>query len=206
MQMIINILTRIARRVYPYRKALISSWRRFLLEYHAAWWKGKLVIGNEVCLDHPVIFQGRGRLLLEDHVTLGYQIGGAPAQPILLQPREANAVIRIGANTTIVNGTEMIARMGINIGQNCLIGARCQFLDSDFHGLRPDQRNGSGLSAAIIIEDNVWLGSSVTVLKGVIIGRDAVIGTGSIVTTNVPIGAIVVGNPGKIIGSVYDRY
>jgi maltose O-acetyltransferase len=57
----------------------------------------------------------------------------------------------------------------------------------------------------VILEDNVWVGSRTTILKGVTIGKDAVVAAGSVVTRDVPAGAIVAGNPAKLIGSVYDR-
>jgi acetyltransferase-like isoleucine patch superfamily enzyme len=47
--------------------------------------------------------------------------------------------------------------------------------------------------------DRVWLGANVTVLKGVTIGNDAVIGAGSVVTKDIPTGAIAVGVPAKVI-------
>jgi acetyltransferase-like isoleucine patch superfamily enzyme len=49
------------------------------------------------------------------------------------------------------------------------------------------------------IGDRVWIGANVTILKGVTIGNDAVVGAGSVVTKDVPERAIAVGNPAKVI-------
>ena len=49
------------------------------------------------------------------------------------------------------------------------------------------------------IGENVWIGSRVTILPGVNIGEGAVVGAGSVVTGNVPKGAVVGGNPAKVI-------
>ncbi len=51
----------------------------------------------------------------------------------------------------------------------------------------------------VVIEDDTWIGCNVTILKGVKIGRGAIVGAGSVVTKNVPNYAIVAGNPAKII-------
>lgn len=76
-------------------------------------------------------------------------------------------------------------------------------MDSDFHGIKPDERGSPGKSAPIIVENNVWFGIETLILKGVTIGNDAVIGARCIVTKDVPAGAVVVGNSMKTIGSVY---
>lgn len=64
---------------------------------------------------------------------------------------------------------------------------------------RIDNPLDSASKGPIIIEDEVWIGTSVIILSGVTIGRGAIIGAGSVVTKDVPPFAIVVGNPSKII-------
>lgn len=51
----------------------------------------------------------------------------------------------------------------------------------------------------VVIQDDVWVGCNVTILKGVTINRGAVVGAGAVVTKDVPPYAIVVGNPAKVI-------
>lgn len=170
-----------------------------------AWSGGRIVIGKNLKINHLVIFQGKGTVKIGDDVSLGYKLGGASKSPILLQPRETDSLIIIGNGSVIVNGTEIIARKEIVIGENCLIGAKCTLLDADFHGIKPMERKDKGKSSRIVINDNVWIGVGVLILKGVEIGKDAVIGAGCVVSKNVPAGSIVVGNPMKITGSVYDQ-
>jgi maltose O-acetyltransferase len=55
-------------------------------------------------------------------------------------------------------------------------------------------------SAPIVIEDDAWIGFNSTILKGVTIGRGAVVGAATVVTKDIPAYAIVAGNPAKIIG------
>lgn len=166
---------------------------------------GKILIGKNVQLNHQVRFQGKGEVYLEDGVTLGYPLAGSSSIPILLQPRESHSIIRIGSGSTIVNGTEIISREKVTIGKKCLIGPRCMIVDSDFHGINPNERRG-GLTSPVTLGDNVWLGMGVTILKGVTIGDDAVVGAGSIVTKDIQPGGITAGNPARIIGSAYDKH
>ena len=74
-------------------------------------------------------------------------------------------------------------------------------MDGDAH--QNDPR--AGVNKAIEIEDNVWIGSSVTILKGVHIGRNSLIGAGSIVTKDIPENSIAVGNPCKVINSMEEE-
>jgi acetyltransferase-like isoleucine patch superfamily enzyme len=78
-------------------------------------------------------------------------------------------------------------------------------MDSDFHGVAPDERHGPGATAPVLLRDNVWLGSDVTVLKGVEIGRDAVVGAGAVVSQSVSAGSIVAPPRPVAIGSAYER-
>jgi acetyltransferase-like isoleucine patch superfamily enzyme len=82
----------------------------------------------------------------------------------------------------------------------CGIGPNCYITDHD-HGLdlafAPLQQ--PMVSSPTKIGDRVWVGANVTILKGVNIGNDAVIGAGSVVTKDIPEKAIAVGNPAKVI-------
>jgi maltose O-acetyltransferase len=105
----------------------------------------------------------------------------------------------------LMNGSELMSRSEICLGGNCRIGAGCVFLDADFHGLGVNERDQVGITEPIAVGNNVWLGRGVTVLKGVHIGDDAVVGAGCVVSKSIPAGGIAVGNPMRVVGSVYDR-
>jgi acetyltransferase-like isoleucine patch superfamily enzyme len=51
----------------------------------------------------------------------------------------------------------------------------------------------------VIIEDDVWIGSSAIIMPGIRIGQGAVIGAGSVITKDVPSRAIIIGNPGRVL-------
>lgn len=102
-------------------------------------------------------------------------------------------------NLTILDEARVI------IGDNVMIGPNCT-LATIVHAMLPDQRNAGIMRAQpITIGNNVWLASNVTVLPGVTIGDNAVIGAGSVVTKSVPASTFAAGNPCRPIRSITDR-
>ncbi len=100
-------------------------------------------------------------------------------------------------NHNFINGAFISASSRVIIGNNIKIGPQTMIMDSDFHDV--SDHNKDGATGEIIIEDDVWLGARCTILKGVRIGKGAVVGVGAIVTKDVPANAIVGGVPAKII-------
>jgi maltose O-acetyltransferase len=100
-------------------------------------------------------------------------------------------------NHNYINGAFISASCKVVLGNNIKIGPQTMIMDSDFHDT--SDHNKEGLSMEIIIEDDVWLGARCTILKGVHIGKGAVVAVGAIVTKDVPANAIVGGIPAKII-------
>lgn len=82
----------------------------------------------------------------------------------------------------------------ISIGDNCAISHDVTIMDSDAHEL-----SGSNKKSEVRIGNNVWIGSRVTILKGVNIGDGSVVAAGSLLTKDVPPGVLVAGIPAKII-------
>jgi acetyltransferase-like isoleucine patch superfamily enzyme len=107
---------------------------------------------------------------------------------------EFKAKLVIGNNCGF-SGTVIGAFKLIRIGNNVKCGANTLITDSDWH--LDDFRSGECLD--IIIEDNVWLGINVVVLKGVTIGENSLIGANSVVTKSIPKNVIAAGNPCKVI-------
>ncbi|GAB4461186.1 MAG: hypothetical protein OHK0029_26110 [Armatimonadaceae bacterium] len=81
-----------------------------------------------------------------------------------------------------------------------MIGNYTLIMDGDFHDLQ--DINKPGKVEPVIIEDNVWIASRVTILKGVHIGTGAVVAAGAVVTKNVPARTLVAGVPAKVIRSL----
>lgn len=119
-------------------------------------------------------------------------------RPCMISTLGKDAVIRIGSGCGL-SGTVIGAAQRIEIGNNVLFGANSTITDTDWHGIAPDKRREPGAAAAVIIEDNVWIGLNATVLKGVTIGKNSIIGAGSIVTRSIPANVIASGQPAKVI-------
>jgi acetyltransferase-like isoleucine patch superfamily enzyme len=108
--------------------------------------------------------------------------------------------IIIGPRTYINRWTMIDASFSVVIGADVMVGPGCYITDHD-HGTRP----GVPVSqmhlreAATSIGDNVWIGANATILKGVQIGRDAVVGAGSVVTRDVGPGERVAGVPAVVM-------
>ncbi|MBM7461954.1 sugar O-acetyltransferase [Microbacterium dextranolyticum] len=101
---------------------------------------------------------------------------------------------------TFINKDFLIVGGGyVTIGADCLIGPRCSIYTPN-HAEEPTRRReGWERASAVTIGDNVWFGGSVTVLPGVTIGSDSIIGAGSVVTSDIPSGVVAVGNPCRVV-------
>ena len=104
--------------------------------------------------------------------------------------------LTVGRNSRL-NGVHIDARERIDIGANVRIAPYSIILDSDFHDIK--DHFSEGPSAPVIIEDDVWIATRCTILKGVTIGRGAVVAAGAVVTKDVPPYTIVAGVPAKVI-------
>ena len=120
-------------------------------------------------------------------------------QPCAFVTWTENAAIKFGNNSG-ASGLKIDARSTITIGNNVLIGSGCIILDNDSHSSDPQKRNQYIIpSKPIRIEDNVFIGTKCLILKGVTIGKNSVIGAGSVVFNDIPENSIALGNPCKVI-------
>lgn len=93
----------------------------------------------------------------------------------------------------------------VKIGDFVLIGPNVNLITVN-HPIDKDFRaKGFEISKEIIIENNVWIGANVTVNPGVKIGENSIIGSGSVVTKNIPENVIAVGNPCKILRQITEK-
>ncbi len=90
----------------------------------------------------------------------------------------------------------------IEIGNNTAIGRNVKIMDSDFHIIKDENDKTINPSKPIHIGNNVWIGDSSIILKGVTINDGAIVAAGSIVTRDVPSNTIVAGNPAKVIKKI----
>ena len=106
--------------------------------------------------------------------------------------------ISIGERCYINRHTMIDAHEQIEIGPDCMIGPFCYITDGDHARNGENRLAEQGMVAApVVLEDNVWVGAHATILRGVRIGRHAVIGAGAVVTKDVAAFSTVVGVPAK---------
>ena len=153
---------------------------------------------------------GAGTLLPRLHVTWPHQV--AIGARCILEPDiyfkfdgiwRPGPSIMIGDDSIIGTGCEFNVRQGIAVGRHALISSGCRLIDHD-HGFAtravPIVRQTTGGEQAITIEDDVWIGVESVILKGVTIGRGAIVAAGSVVTKSVGAYEIWGGIPAKKIG------
>ena len=112
-------------------------------------------------------------------------------------------VLSIGDRTYINSGASICAQKSVKIGARCAIGNQVLVMDTDFHSI--EDHTQPGIARPVVIEDDVWLSARVIVLKGVTIGRGAVVAAGAVVTKDVPPYTLVGGVPAKFIRSMEPR-
>ena len=102
-------------------------------------------------------------------------------------------------NVTILDGAK------VTFGDNVFIAPNCVFSTAG-HAIDSEQRSrGLEIALPITVGDNVWIGTNVSVLPGVTIGNNTIIGAGSVVNKNIPEGVIAAGNPCKVIRKITEE-
>jgi acetyltransferase-like isoleucine patch superfamily enzyme len=91
----------------------------------------------------------------------------------------------------------------ILIGRNVMVGANVLITDTNWHNISVQSRNlPDPYPKDVVIEDNVFIGYGSIILKGVTIGRNSVIGAGSVVCESIPSNCIAKGNPCRVVRSI----
>lgn len=126
---------------------------------------------------------------------------------------EPNGLLEIGDDSILVGAIFMCADH-IKIGKRVIVSYNVTIADSDFHPVNPDERMRDAIANApygnkkqrpllitkpVIIEDDAWIGIGAIILKGIRIGQGARVEAGTIVTSDVPAGATVRGNPARVL-------
>jgi acetyltransferase-like isoleucine patch superfamily enzyme len=133
-----------------------------------------------------------------------YYSEGANSHPVYLRTLGSDAELLIGDDVGL-NGATIVAALSVRIGNGVMMGANSTVVDTDFHPLAPADRHRRDVppaTAPVVVGDNVFLGYNSLVMKGVAIGRDAVVAACSVVVRDVPAGAVVAGNPARFAGWV----
>lgn len=143
---------------------------------------------------HIAIHGNNNRVIVE---------GGVGAKDLTVYCADKGCTVHVKEGTQISGKTELAVMEGtkIEVGRDCLFSANITLRAGDSHSVI-DAETGTRLNISkdIIIGDHVWIGNTVIVTKGTMIGSHSVVATGAVITgkqfqTNVAIG----GNPAKVI-------
>lgn len=111
----------------------------------------------------------------------------------------------IGEFTFINHNAYLMDCAPIKIGSHCFIGPNCGMYTAIHPFLAKERNKGLEKARPITIGDNVWIGADVTILPGVSIGANSVIGAKSVVTKDIPDNVIALGNPCRVLREITEQ-
>lgn len=131
-------------------------------------------------------------------------LGSIKGDPVITAPFHCDYGfnISIGENFYTNYNVSILDGAKVTFGDNVFIAPNCVFSTAG-HAIDSEQRaRGLEIAWPITVGDNVWIGTNVSVLPGVTIGSNTIIGAGSVVNRDIPDGVIAAGNPCKVIRKI----
>lgn len=198
------------------RKALPMVLRGVALRPRMAHCEGLLLVGRGARLRNPQLISTGGRLVVEDFAEVqglsrdGVHFGGevsigsfAMIRPSGYYSADIGVGLTVGSRSSIGPYCYIGCSGGITIGDDVMLapGVRLFAEDHVFAVTSVTIKAQGVVWAPIVIEDDCWLASGVTVTSGVTIGRGSVVAAGSVVTSDIPPGSVAAGVPAKVLRS-----
>ena len=162
------------------------------------------LLAKDLCYDYnntrPTDIKGREAILSK--------LLGAAGEGLWMEPPIHFAY---GSNTYM--GHHVYANFNLTVVDDgeCHIGNYCMFapnvvISTTGHPVHPSFRDkGAQFSLPVVIKDHVWIGSNVTIMPGVTIGENSVIGAGSVVTKDIPANVVACGVPCRVMREITDE-
>jgi acetyltransferase-like isoleucine patch superfamily enzyme len=176
------------------------------------WYPGtipsNIVVGEECMIDSTFCFK---HFFSERDV--GLRLGDRVTVWRAALSVEGDGLVEIGDDCYLANAS-LVCESHIVLGNRVMVSGGATIADSDFHPTAPAARIADTIALApggnrrrrptiaadpVVIEDDVWIGFNAAILKGVRIGRGAVIGPGAVVLGSVEPGDTVMGNPARSV-------
>ena len=139
----------------------------------------------------------KGSLKVSGSVKVNIGVGSRLGKNVTIY---GSGTLNVG-NNVLLNGACIGCLSSVTIEDDCLI-SDCFLADSDYHNIEPHLRHFKPrrkATAPIVIKRNVWIGARATIMKGVRVGENSVVGLGSVVRKSVPPNVVVIGNPQQIV-------
>jgi len=170
-----------------------------------------VVFGKGITLRHPSLVRLGSDVVIDDGCVLDAK--GSPEQGMTIGSGVflgrgtilscKGGSIELGDGVNLGVGCVILSESRVRIGDDCLFAAHCYLVAGGNHDFSrtdiPVIRQPSVSRGGITIEPGVWLGARVTVLDGVTIGHDAIVGAGAVVTRDVPPFSVAAGVPARVI-------
>ncbi len=171
---------------------------RRLLGLVWAWLIARVYLRRAASLGRLVFAHGRPDIHLERAAELrlgeDVRLNGEIHRTRLSVRHKARLII---GDRVLLNGCIIAANAEITIGNGVTLGPWAHLMDGDFHGV--GNRDAAAVNRPIVIEDDAWLATRAMVLKGVTIGRGAVVAAGAVVTKDVEPYTVVAGVPARVV-------
>lgn len=176
-------------------------WLKRAFDHANAWYVERFVrphfdgAGTDLRVMGPRHLQVSGpKITVGDHV----HFMALPDKPVRLAVFEGLGSIHIGDYAIVNPGVRISSASSIVLGHSCMLAMNCYLSDADWHDVH-HRIYAPGNTAPIVLGNNVWIGDSALVTKGVTIGNNSIVGAWSVVTKDVPSNVIVVGNPARVV-------
>lgn len=188
---LLNILFRIDDKISIGKNYIINGYVKLDI-------KGKVIIGQNFIFDsgsfNPFCSNVKGSISVSKDALLevGDNVGMSSSSIICEKEIRIGNNVNVGACTLITDTDEHP------------IDYRMRRRDASMHYTSEQLKSGTRVSP-IVIEDDVWIGANVIILKGVTIGARSVIGAGSVVAKSIPADCVAVGNPCVVVKRLTDE-
>ncbi len=159
-------------------------------------------VGNGFFMEQLPYLVGKGKI----EIGAGVRLSGK-SSITFARAHGQEAELVIGDGTFIGHACGFNVAQSVRIGSHCLFASGIRVFDLDGHPLDAESRRSGqptppeGISP-VSIGDDVWIGNSALILKGVSIGDRSIVAAGAVVTRDVPADSIVAGNPARVVKSL----
>lgn len=170
------------------RELFQGVWRIVVAKYYL---RKCTSVGKYVSVNGKPIIKNKGEVHLGNEVRVWSEFNQAK----IFVRKEGK--LKVG-NYTRINGAHISVMNEIEIGNYVRISPYVLIMDSDHHNVYNHSSN-EFKTCKVVIEDDVWIASKATILKGVRVGKGAVIATNAVVTKDVPPYTLVGGIPAKVL-------
>jgi acetyltransferase-like isoleucine patch superfamily enzyme len=154
-----------------------------------------------------VLFEGMPKIMGNLRVTLGARVKLNGEHVWIASGEGTSRTLEVGDDSGIGFGAQIIVGNSIKIGSHVMIANHVTLVGYDGHPLDPfararEEPPGPEGVGSIVVNDYAWIGSHSIIMKGVTVGRGAVVAMGSVVKFNVPDLTVVSGNPAKVVWQI----